>query len=85
MQFTEPMTHLLLDEGADASLYHVTVPVRIAEEIDADDLATLQQFLDAIERRGESVGFEVEYIGRDERKAWEPCYEELQLIWTPHD
>jgi hypothetical protein len=69
MKFTEPMTHLLLDDGADGSLYRVTVPVRIAEEIDADDLGTLQQFLDAIERRGESVGFEVEHIGEDERKA----------------
>jgi hypothetical protein len=61
MNKTEPIKHLLLDEtAADRSVYDVTVPLRIAEEIGADDIATLQQFLDAIERRGELARFDVE-------------------------
>jgi hypothetical protein len=69
MNRTEPITHLFLDEGADGSLYQVTVPVRIAEEIGADDIATWQQFLDAIDRSEGFAGFQVERIDGDERKA----------------
>jgi hypothetical protein len=65
MNKTEPITHLFLDEGADGSLYRVTVPVRIAEEIGADDIANLRQFLDAIEKRGEYAKFEVHRIDGD--------------------
>lgn len=70
MKFTEPITHLSLDERADCVMYHVTVPVSIAEEIGADDLTTMHQFLEAIESRGEYAAFEVARIDGDEAKAW---------------
>jgi hypothetical protein len=69
MKNTKPelITHLILDDGADGyHRYHVRVPVRIAEEIGCEvhrgrttGIDTLQQFLDAIERRGEYAEFEV--------------------------
>ena len=71
MEITEQITHLLLDEGADGyHRYQVTVPARIAEEIGADDIATMRQFLDAIERWGEYAKFEVVRIDGDELAAW---------------
>jgi hypothetical protein len=87
MKKTEPVTHLFFDEGADGyHRYHVTVPVRIAEEIgfqserwpeNADGIDTLRKFLDAIEARGEYAEFELLRVDGDELRAWKDCLEEL--------
>ena len=76
-KYPEPVTDLLLDKGADGFYrYHVIVPVRIAEEI-GGAIGTLQQFLDAIETRGEYAEFEVLRIDGAELRAWKDCFEEL--------
>jgi hypothetical protein len=53
---TEPVAHLYLEEGG--ALYHATVEKRIAEEINADDFATVEQLFDAIDRHGKSASGE---------------------------
>ncbi len=70
------MTHLIVDEGADGSHYQVVVAARIAGEIGADDIATMQQFLEAIENRGQLAEFEVCRIDGDELAAWNSTSEE---------
>ncbi len=70
MQYSEPITHLILDEGADGSHYQVTMAARIAGEIGADNIATMQDFLDAIENREQLAEFEVCRIDGDELAAW---------------
>jgi len=71
MKHTEPVTHLFLNRGEDGyDRYHVTVPVRVAEEIGADGIGTLQQFTNAIEARHQYADFEVLYVDGDELAAW---------------
>lgn len=77
MKYTEPVISLFLDEDSDGPHYYVTVPVRIAGKICTNDLATMHQFLDAVEKLAEYVEFVVEYIGTEERKAWASARKEL--------
>jgi hypothetical protein len=58
------------------------MPVRLVKEIGIDDIATMKQFLDALERRGQSARFEVELIDEGERKAWTSARVDLEeLRW----
>ncbi|MGZ4524859.1 MAG: hypothetical protein ACXVX7_00080 [Mycobacterium sp.] len=82
MEYTEPITQLILDEDIDGAHYQVTVAVRIAGEIGADEIATMQQFLDAIENRGQLAEFEVCRIDGDELAAWKSASEEWRT--RPH-
>jgi hypothetical protein len=49
VHFREPVTHLYLDGREPGQVVHVTVPVRIAKRLGADDMTTIGQFLDAID------------------------------------
>lgn len=53
--FTEDVTHLLLDDGP--GITDVTLATQVADEINAGDITTMSQFLDAIEKRHQHVEF----------------------------
>jgi hypothetical protein len=70
MENTEPVTDLILNAEDGPGCYHVRVPIRINDEIGDQYIGTFQQFIDAIETRGQYSELVVTYIDGDEMEAW---------------